>query len=150
LHPRRPLRERCHHKSQHSRHKSANHTMKSTNPSFPFLANRLTTILTSPLHKPINMTIPTAPNGPIKLASVLGIEGETNRLIITRKPKMYGHRGSLYEEPENTIPSFQRAMDHGVQGFELDVFLLKVSLYFVTMMQLYQVIILLITCAPNL
>jgi glycerophosphoryl diester phosphodiesterase len=64
-----------------------------------------------------------------KLASILGVEDEVNRpnskSALVSRPKMYGHRGSLFEEPENTIPSFQRALDHGVQGFELDVFLLK-------------------------
>lgn len=58
-----------------------------------------------------------------KLASALGVEDESKSSL--RRPKMYGHRGSIYEEPENTIQSFQRAVDHGVEGVELDVFLLK-------------------------
>lgn len=33
-----------------------------------------------------------------------------------------GHRGSIYEEPENTLPSFQRAIDLGVDGIETDAF----------------------------
>jgi len=65
----------------------------------------------------------TKEEGP-KLASILGVEDKMHRPLRV-KPKMYGHRGSFYEEPENTIPSFQRALDHGMQGFELDVFLLK-------------------------
>jgi glycerophosphoryl diester phosphodiesterase len=63
-----------------------------------------------------------------KLASILGVEGEMahpDSKSALRRPKMYGHRGSFYEEPENTIQSFQAALDHGVEGFELDVFLLK-------------------------
>mmetsp|Transcript_13439 Transcript_13439/g.25690 ORF Transcript_13439/g.25690 Transcript_13439/m.25690 type:complete len:350 (+) Transcript_13439:261-1310(+) len=70
-----------------------------------------------------------------KLASLLGVEEDMNLMAndpgakktfaLHKPPKMYGHRGSLYEEPENTIPSFRRALDYGIQGIELDVFLLE-------------------------
>lgn len=37
----------------------------------------------------------------------------------------FAHRGSLTEAPENTIPSFQKALEHGAQAIELDVQLTK-------------------------
>ncbi|WP_430790326.1 glycerophosphodiester phosphodiesterase [Virgibacillus flavescens] len=37
----------------------------------------------------------------------------------------FAHRGSLTEAPENTLPAFQKAIDHGAQGLELDVQLTK-------------------------
>lgn len=39
--------------------------------------------------------------------------------------KVLGHRGALYVAPENTIESFQTALDQGAVGVELDVFKLK-------------------------
>lgn len=39
--------------------------------------------------------------------------------------KIYGHRGSKGEYPENTLLSFQAAIDEGVDGLELDVHLTK-------------------------
>lgn len=41
------------------------------------------------------------------------------------KPWVVGHRGALYDELENTLPSFQRCADLGCEAVELDVFLLK-------------------------
>lgn len=37
----------------------------------------------------------------------------------------FAHRGSLTEAPENTLPSFQKAIENGAQGMELDVQLTK-------------------------
>lgn len=37
----------------------------------------------------------------------------------------FAHRGSLTEAPENTLPAFQKAIDHGAKGIELDVQLSK-------------------------
>lgn len=37
----------------------------------------------------------------------------------------FAHRGSVTEAPENTMPSFERALRHGVKGLELDVQLTK-------------------------
>lgn len=37
----------------------------------------------------------------------------------------FAHRGSLTEAPENTLPAFQKAIDHGARGIELDVQLTK-------------------------
>ncbi|MBT2216736.1 glycerophosphodiester phosphodiesterase [Virgibacillus dakarensis] len=37
----------------------------------------------------------------------------------------FAHRGSLTEAPENTLPSFQKAIDHGARALELDVQLTK-------------------------
>lgn len=37
----------------------------------------------------------------------------------------FAHRGSLTEAPENTIPAFQKAIDHGAKAIELDVQLTK-------------------------
>lgn len=36
-----------------------------------------------------------------------------------------GHRGAKGHEPENTLPSFQKALDFNVDGIELDVHLCK-------------------------
>eukprot|EP00520_Triparma_pacifica_P019004 CAMPEP_0118663336 /NCGR_PEP_ID=MMETSP0785-20121206/17361_1 /TAXON_ID=91992 /ORGANISM="Bolidomonas pacifica, Strain CCMP 1866" /LENGTH=314 /DNA_ID=CAMNT_0006557041 /DNA_START=276 /DNA_END=1217 /DNA_ORIENTATION=- len=38
---------------------------------------------------------------------------------------IYGHRGSLYDECENTLPSYLACSTHGSDGVELDVFRLK-------------------------
>ncbi len=37
----------------------------------------------------------------------------------------FAHRGSLTEAPENTLPAFQLAIEHGVKAIELDVQLTK-------------------------
>ena len=39
--------------------------------------------------------------------------------------KVLGHRGALYAAPENTISSFETALEQGAVGVELDVFKLK-------------------------
>ena len=44
---------------------------------------------------------------------------------ILHRPTIIGHRGSIYEEPENTIRGFEVAHAIGCEGVELDVFLLK-------------------------
>lgn len=43
----------------------------------------------------------------------------------TSRPMVVGHRGMLFEEMENTIPSFAHAADIGCDAVELDIFLLK-------------------------
>ena len=35
--------------------------------------------------------------------------------------RLYAHRGAAAEEPENTLPGFQRAASYGVHGLEMDV-----------------------------
>src|SRR3954452_11230788 len=35
--------------------------------------------------------------------------------------RIYAHRGASATEPENTLRAFQRALDLGVEGIELDV-----------------------------
>src|SRR5947209_15225062 len=37
------------------------------------------------------------------------------------RPEIVGHRGAAGLEPENTLPSFRRAMELGVEWVELDV-----------------------------
>ena len=37
------------------------------------------------------------------------------------KPFVFGHRGAMAYEPENTLRSFRRAIDSGAYGIELDV-----------------------------
>jgi glycerophosphoryl diester phosphodiesterase len=37
------------------------------------------------------------------------------------RPLVYGHRGARAHAPENTLVSFERAMDDGADGIELDV-----------------------------
>ena len=39
--------------------------------------------------------------------------------------KIFGHRGACGYEPENTLASFERALELGVDGVELDVFALQ-------------------------
>lgn len=46
--------------------------------------------------------------------SLLGT-GHAGRILV------YGHRGASAEVPENTLEAFQRALDLGVDGIELDV-----------------------------
>mmetsp|Transcript_4271 Transcript_4271/g.6323 ORF Transcript_4271/g.6323 Transcript_4271/m.6323 type:complete len:309 (-) Transcript_4271:71-997(-) len=57
------------------------------------------------------------------LASVLNVG--CNGVVVAHRPLVVGHRGSLFEEVENTLPSFQAAIDAGCDAFELDVWLLK-------------------------
>lgn len=38
-----------------------------------------------------------------------------------RSPLLLGHRGALRYAPENTIPAFDLALQHGCDGFEFDV-----------------------------
>lgn len=42
-----------------------------------------------------------------------------------RKPLVIGHRGAAGEAPENTLASFQMALQQGAEGIELDVHLSK-------------------------
>lgn len=37
------------------------------------------------------------------------------------RPLLYAHRGAAHEQPENTMPSFQRAMEIGVDALETDL-----------------------------
>ncbi len=37
------------------------------------------------------------------------------------EPIVFGHRGTTLQAPENTLPAFLWAMDHGADGIELDV-----------------------------
>lgn len=37
------------------------------------------------------------------------------------KPRLYAHRGAAAELPENTLPSFARALEYGVEALETDV-----------------------------
>ncbi|MCP4446922.1 MAG: hypothetical protein GY811_16465 [Myxococcales bacterium] len=37
------------------------------------------------------------------------------------QPRLYAHRGAAAELPENTIPSFERALTYGVHALEMDV-----------------------------
>ena len=43
----------------------------------------------------------------------------------TRMTKIYGHRGAKGKYPENTLLSFHKAIEKGVDGLELDVHLTK-------------------------
>lgn len=58
------------------------------------------------------------------LSSVLHAPNEIN-LNQFHRPTIIGHRGSVYEEPENTLRGFEAAYESGCEGVELDVFLLK-------------------------
>jgi glycerophosphoryl diester phosphodiesterase len=44
---------------------------------------------------------------------------------VVERPFLIGHRGALYDELENTLPSFQRCLELGCDGVELDVYALK-------------------------
>lgn len=41
------------------------------------------------------------------------------------RPQIFAHRGAKAVAPENTLPAFQKALDMGVAGIELDVHLSK-------------------------
>ncbi len=36
-------------------------------------------------------------------------------------PRLYAHRGAAAEMPENTVPSFARALEHGASALEMDL-----------------------------
>ena len=42
-----------------------------------------------------------------------------------KQTKIYGHRGSMGTDPENTLLGFRHALELGVDGIELDVQLTK-------------------------
>lgn len=46
-------------------------------------------------------------------------------MTINSKPKIFAHRGAKAAAPENTIPAFQRALEMGVDGVELDAQITK-------------------------
>ena len=52
-------------------------------------------------------------------------DGEADGSTKVPAIKVLGHRGALYEAPENTISSFETALEQGAVGVELDVFKLK-------------------------
>jgi glycerophosphoryl diester phosphodiesterase len=41
--------------------------------------------------------------------------------VVDRSLRLYAHRGASAEAPENTLPSFRRALEIGVDALELDV-----------------------------
>ena len=41
--------------------------------------------------------------------------------MIDARPRLYAHRGAAAEMPENTIPSFARALEHGASALETDL-----------------------------
>ena len=45
--------------------------------------------------------------------------------------RLYAHRGASAERPENTLVSFQRAMEIGVDSLELDVHLARDGVFVV-------------------
>jgi glycerophosphoryl diester phosphodiesterase len=45
--------------------------------------------------------------------------GKTHKAFPT--PVFLGHRGALHREPENTLPSYQAALNAGMDGVEIDV-----------------------------
>lgn len=42
-------------------------------------------------------------------------------LTSTKRPLLLGHRGARRYAPENTLPAFDLALEHGCDGFEFDV-----------------------------
>lgn len=48
-----------------------------------------------------------------------------NQQDICKNVRVIGHRGALFEAVENTLESFQKCIEMGCDGIELDVFLLK-------------------------
>lgn len=40
---------------------------------------------------------------------------------VRSRPLLYAHRGAAAELPENTLPSFQRALEHGADALEMDL-----------------------------
>ncbi|MBI3059779.1 MAG: glycerophosphodiester phosphodiesterase, partial [Deltaproteobacteria bacterium] len=44
-----------------------------------------------------------------------------NLFFSGERPRIIGHRGASGEVPENTLPSFQRALEDGAKFLELDV-----------------------------
>ena len=42
-----------------------------------------------------------------------------------RRPRIQGHRGALYLEPENTLAAFRSCCEMGADSVELDVFATK-------------------------
>jgi glycerophosphoryl diester phosphodiesterase len=45
--------------------------------------------------------------------------------VSLQKPKVIGHRGAAGDAPENTLASFQLALEQGADGIELDIHLTK-------------------------
>lgn len=41
--------------------------------------------------------------------------------VVTKQPQIFAHRGANAVAPENTLPAFERALEMGVDGIELDV-----------------------------
>lgn len=62
--------------------------------------------------------------GKKSLASTLNVNMNANPPVRSR-PFVIGHRGSIYEYPENTIRSFLASYENGCDAIELDVFLLN-------------------------
>lgn len=60
------------------------------------------------------------------LASALNI-GNSEMGFVSDRPKVVGHRGSVYHELENTLKGFQVSSEIGCDAVEMDVFLLKCS-----------------------
>jgi len=67
-------------------------------------------------------------NRNFSLASTLNLnleKGKYSANTVLHRPSIVGHRGSLYNQPENTRASFQTAAEIGCDAIELDVFCLK-------------------------
>lgn len=50
---------------------------------------------------------------------------ESNNNTIQRRPLVWAHRGASGYAPENTLPAFQKAIEMGANGIELDVQMTK-------------------------
>ncbi len=61
---------------------------------------------------------------PGELACDAQAQAEAERIMATRL-ELYGHRGACAELPENTYPSFDRALEAGVTTIESDLHLTK-------------------------
>jgi len=60
------------------------------------------------------------------LARALNVDPPSPEIISTMpRPKIVGHRGSMYQKLENTRQSFLQCARDGCDGVELDVYLLK-------------------------
>jgi glycerophosphoryl diester phosphodiesterase len=80
-------------------------------------------LLGAAVNNVVNDNVEALPSKSLRQTLALDNINNSNSTSHHRRPWVIGHRGSVYDELENTLAGFQHCVDIGVDAVELDVFL---------------------------